>query len=966
MSRKFRRTVASTLALAMMAGTVGVMPELQFSSVVQAADAGATVSVNLTDASKTTFKPGDTFSVTCDVTDNADGFSALNAYVTYNKKALSLEKWEYATTDEDDQIHQNINDPTKSNTKYQNPDENLSTLVQLYVDQSAVNLTGDQKLSKLTFKVLDGASGDYKIEIGGDPVLQNGKKVADQNRIVEANGEKTPLELAPNYKSLTIKVGSEAASPAPTATATAAVTEATAKTTEAAPTATPAVTEATATPAVTEAKPTTAPSIPADAIVLEVGEISGKAGEKVKIPVTAKNVGDGFSALQFDYDIEGDMKIGRGLKGDFGCSWTIGKEEKSAQFLENEGMNITGDGVIGRLEIEIPEKTKDGVYAIKISNIEGSMVNKETGKQVKIDSEKFASVAGKIIVGDVPTVEPTVSATAAVTEPTTIPTEVTPTKAPALKEQEVSKSEIEGGLKGPKVDAGVYKVEKAGDTVVIKIKVTDNNDGGFNALNAWLDVDTNIFEIDEKAFEAGDVDDPENEDGVPYNKTTTNVFKKKDAAENIETILALFSDTENLEGDTVIATIPLKVKAGVKDGFYSLPFDAKGDGGAMSNRVITKDGERKPVVLNPTFLGAIVQVGEDEEPAVTTPAVTKAEPAETTPAETKAEPAKTTPAETKAEPAETTPAETKAEPAETTPAETKAEPAETTPAVTKADPTAAPTAKSDAIQIQVGEASGKPGEKIKVEISAKNIGAGFSALQFDYELDDQFKVNRGIKGDFGCSWTVGSKSKSLQFLEADGMNITGDGVIGKIEIEIPADAKDGEYTFKISNFEGSQVDAATNTQKILKGDSFEGIAGKIIVNKGTPAPETTPAETKAEPAETTPAETKAEPAETTPAETKAEPAETTPAVTDAKVTEVTTPAVSVEPTEEPTAKPTGEPTEPVVGDVDDNGVVNTRDLIALKRYLLLVDKTAPANGDINGDKTINSIDLVHLVKILLK
>ena len=146
MSRKFRRTVASTLALAMMAGTVGVMPELQFSSVVQAADAGATVSVNLTDSSKTTFKPGDTFSVTCDVTDNAEGFSALNAYVTYNKKAFSIEKWEYATTDEDDALHQNINDPTKSNSKYQNPDENLSTLVQLYVDQSAVNLKGDPRV----------------------------------------------------------------------------------------------------------------------------------------------------------------------------------------------------------------------------------------------------------------------------------------------------------------------------------------------------------------------------------------------------------------------------------------------------------------------------------------------------------------------------------------------------------------------------------------------------------------------------------------------------------------------------------------------------------------------------------------------------------------------------------------------------------------------------------------------------
>ncbi len=994
MSRKFRRTVASTLALAMMTGTVGVMPELQFSSVVQAADAGATVSVNLTDSSKTTFKPGDTFSVTCDVTDNAEGFSALNAYVTYNKKALSIEKWEYATTDEDDALHQNINDPTKSNSKYQNPDANLSTLVQLYVDQSAVNLKGDQKLSKITFKVLDGASGDYKIEIGGDPVLQNGKKPADQNRIVEANGEKTPVELAPNYKSLTIKVGAEAASPSPTATATAAVTEA--KVTEATSTPTAKVTEATASPAVTEAtaKPTTAPSIPADAIVLEVGEISGKAGEKVKIPVTAKNVGDGFSALQFDYDIEGDMKIGRGLKGDFGCSWTIGKEEKSAQFLENEGMNITGDGVIGRLEIEIPEKTKDGVYAIKFSNIEGSMVNKETGKQVKIESEKFASVAGKIIVGDVPTAEPTVTATAAVTDPTTIPTSVTPTKAPELKEQEVSKSEIEGGLKGPKVDAGTYKVSKAGETVKLKIKVTDNGDGGFNALNAWLDVDTNIFEIDEKAFEAGDVDDPENEDGVPYNKTTTNVFKKENSAENIQTILALFSDTENLEGDTVIATIPLKVKEGVKDGFYSLPFDAKGDGGAMSNRVVTKDGERKPVVLNPTFLGAIVQVGEVEEPAVTTeavttPAETKAEPAETTPAETKAEPAKTTPAETKAEPAKTTPAETKAEPANTTPAETKAEPAETTPAETKAEPTAEPTAtadpKSDAIQIQIGEATGKPGEKIKVEISAKNIGDGFSALQFDYELDDQLKVTRGIKGDFGCSWTVGSKSKSLQFLEADGMNITKDGVIGKIEIEIPADAKDGEYEFKLSNFEGSQVDKATNKQNILKGENFEGIAGKIIVNKGTPAPETTPAETKAEPAETTPAETKAEPANTTPAETKAEPANTTPAETKAEPANTTLAETKAEPaettpaetkaepaettpavTDAPTAAPTGEPAEAIVGDVDNNEVVNTRDLIALKRYLLLADKKAPANGDINGDKVINSVDLIRLVKILLK
>ena len=55
----------------------------------------------------------------------------------------------------------------------------------------------------------------------------------------------------------------------------------------------------------------------------------------------------------------------------------------------------------------------------------------------------------------------------------------------------------------------------------------------------------------------------------------------------------------------VLATIELKVKD-VKDGYYALPFDAKGDGGAMANRIVTKDGDRTATVINPTFLGAVV------------------------------------------------------------------------------------------------------------------------------------------------------------------------------------------------------------------------------------------------------------------------------------------------------------------------------------------------------------------------
>jgi hypothetical protein len=953
----------------MMTGTVGIIPELPFASVVQAADTGATVSVNLADSSKKSFQPGDTFTVTCDVTDNADGFSALNAYVTYNKKAFSIEKWEYGTDDEDDELHQNISNPTKSKSKYQNPDANLDTLIQLYVDQSATNLTGDQKLSKITFKVLDGASGDYKIEIGGDPVLQNGKKVADQNRIVVENGEKTPLELTPTYKSLTVSVGSapaatEAASPSP------AVTEA--KVTDAA-SPSPAVTEAKVTdaaspsPAVTEAKVTDAPPA-ADAIIIEAGEISGKAGDKVKLVLTAKNVGEGFSALQFDYDLNKDFTVKRGIKGDFEGSWTVGEKERSVQFLEQEGMNISGDGVIGKLEIQIPADAKDGVYDFKISNIEGSMVDSSTGKQVKIESSKFASVAGKVIVGepvvtDAPAT-PAESPSPAVTDP-----EVQPS-TPVLKEQVKTESEVKGGLKGPKVDAGKYTVEKAGDEVKIKVKVSDVTDG-FNALNTWLDVDTDIFEI--VSVKGGDTDDEENEDSLAYSNVSTNKFHKDGAADNITTVLCLYSDTSNADEDMVLSTITLKVKEGTKDGVYSLPFDAKGDGGAMANRIVTADGERKPVILNPTYLGALIQVGKDE-PVVTT----EAKPAETT----AAKPAETTaakPAETTAaKPAETT----EAKPAETT----EAKPAETT-AAKPAETTAVTTAKvedpkSDAIQIEIGEVNGEAGKTVKVPVYAKNVGKGFSSIQFNYEMNETFTIKRGIKGDFDGSWTIGSKERAVQFLEQDGMNISGDGCIGKFEVVIPAGTPDGIYEIVPSGFEGSQVDPDTNKQQILEGSAFAGVAGRIIIGDVDPNVTTAaePAETtEAKPAETTeakPAETtEAKPAETTeakPAETtEAKPAETTEAkpaeTTEAKPAETTAVTTEAKPAET-TAEVAPSPATPVdvEGDVDDNGVVNTRDLIALKRFLLLQDKKAPANADVNGDKSIDSLDLVHLLKILLK
>ena len=92
------------------------------------------------------------------------------------------------------------------------------------------------------------------------------------------------------------------------------------------------------------------------------------------------------------------------------------------------------------------------------------------------------------------------------------------------------------------------------------------------------------------------------------------------------------------------------------------------------------------------------------------------------------------------------------------------------------------------------------------------------------------------------------------------------------------------------------------------------------------------------------------------------PAETTVVSQTDKPAETTV----VSQTDKPAETTSSEPSGPVKGDVDDNGVVNTRDFIKLKRYLLLAaDKSEVPNGDINGDKAINTIDLIHLVKMIL-
>ena len=122
-----------------------------------------------------------------------------------------------------------------------------------------------------------------------------------------------------------------------------------------------------------------------------------------------------------------------------------------------------------------------------------------------------------------------------------------------------------------------------------------------------LEFNNDIFEVG--GHVAGDADDPENEDSDIYNSAFEFNLETKDAAKS--KLITLMSSSSNVKGDLVFYTLTVKVKEGVKDGYYAIPFDIIGDGedNAKANRIVTKDGERVPVILNPSYLGAVVKVG---------------------------------------------------------------------------------------------------------------------------------------------------------------------------------------------------------------------------------------------------------------------------------------------------------------------------------------------------------------------
>ncbi len=60
-----------------------------------------------------------------------------------------------------------------------------------------------------------------------------------------------------------------------------------------------------------------------------------------------------------------------------------------------------------------------------------------------------------------------------------------------------------------------------------------------------------------------------------------------------------------------------------------------------------------------------------------------------------------------------------------------------------------------------------------------------------------------------------------------------------------------------------------------------------------------------------------------------------------------------------------EPNEPMVGDMNDDGVVNVLDVVMLVSYILSGDTSELDGADINNDGDINVLDIVAIVQVIL-
>lgn len=363
---------------------------------------------------------------------------------------------------------------------------------------------------------------------------------------------------------------------------------------------------------------------------------------------------------------------------------------------------------------------------------------------------------------------------------------------------------LDAGIVNKDVEAGKYDNRK-----VAEVKFSIDENPGLWGAQIYFSYDKELVFAGCKKYESKSVSNYKTitDDNLTVNADTSKlvVLFNKDGV-NI---------TETGEFVTLLFVLP---ENAALDHEYEIGFLEK-----TKNLITPWTDDIKPgCIFNPGYIKLTAGAAVAPVTTVTTteklPVTTLVPPVNSTPATTTA---KVTEAPVTSASVTTTALQV---PAETT--TTVTSPAAVTPPPT-ANPTAAPVPAENKIQIKLSDAKVKAGQEAEISVEALNVGAGFSAVQFNYEMDSRFTLTDGVS-ELG-KWTLGTTEKAAQFLEKNGNNIKTDGSFGELYIKIPAGTPAGKYPVKISGFKGSVFDETVRKQRALTDDNFVSEVAYITV-----------------------------------------------------------------------------------------------------------------------------------------